>query len=161
MAVDLSFSTSKEHFNVRSAAIIRQHDHILCTSFEGLGFWFLPGGRPKRGETSVEGLKREFREELNAKIEVDAPHIIAESFFDLHDERYHELALYYVAECPPEVRFVTDQDCHTHEEEGRIYRYRWIELNGPTLKQFDLQPRALHAHFIDLPPLPLHIVFEG
>ncbi len=100
MSVDLSFSTAGEHFNVRSAAIIRHENHILCTTAEDLGFWFLPGGRPKRGESSIEGLKREFQEELNAEIEVDAPHIIAESFFDLKGEHYHELAFYYLAVCP-------------------------------------------------------------
>lgn len=161
MSVDLSFSTSTEHFNVRSAAIIRQHNHLLCTTFDGIDFWFLPGGRPKRGETSIEGLKREFREELDATIEVDAPHIIAESFFDLAGEHYHELAFYYVADCPPQVQFVTGEDCHHLAEEGRHYRYRWIELSPTVLANIDLQPRALHSHFIDLPPLPLHIVFDG
>lgn len=161
MSVDLSFSTASEHFNVRSAAIIRQQDHILCTTADDLGLWFLPGGRPKRGETSVAGLKREFREELNADVEVDAPHIIAESFFDLKGEHYHELTFYYVAHCPPQVRFVTGQDCHHLVEEGRHYRYRWIALSHDALALIDLQPRALHSHFIDLPPQPLHIVFDG
>lgn len=161
MSVDLSFSAAGEHFNVRSAAIIRHRNHVLCTTAEDLGFWFLPGGRPKRGESSIEGLKREFQEELNAEIEVDAPHIIAESFFDLKGEHYHELAFYYLAVCPPQVRFVIGEDCHHLVEEGRHYRYRWIELSLSALQEMDLQPRALHSHIIDLPPMPLHIVFDG
>jgi 8-oxo-dGTP pyrophosphatase MutT (NUDIX family) len=161
MSDDLSFSRDGQHFNVRSAAIIRHRNHILCTTADELDFWFLPGGRPKRGETSVAALKREFREELDADIDAQTPHIVAESFFDLDGQHYHELAFYYVADCPPQVRFVTDEDCHHLIEEGRRYRYRWIGLSHNALIEIDLQPRALHSHFIDLPPQPLHIVFDG
>lgn len=161
MSVDLSFRAFDQHFNVRSAAIIRKEAHILCTTADDLGFWFLPGGRLKRGESSAAALKRELREELNADVDVVAPHIIAESIFSLDHLHYHELAFYFAVSCPPNLPFVVDKDCHHLIEGDRHYRYRWIELSTDMLSEIDLQPRALHAHFIDLPSKPLHIMFNG
>lgn len=161
MAIGLTFDTAHHCFNERSAAIIRQEGHLLCTTSEGLGFWFLPGGRLKRGETSAMALRRELHEELHVDVRIGAPRIVAESFFLLDGQHYHELAFYFEVTCPASIPFVLGEDCHHLREGDQDYRYRWIDLSLPSLAKIDLRPHALHDHFIDPPPEPQHIIING
>jgi mutator protein MutT len=58
------------------AAVIEQNGSFLVTRrLEGThlaGLWEFPGGKIGRGETHVEGLTREIREELDAEADVGA-----------------------------------------------------------------------------------------
>ena len=55
------------------AAVIRRGNEIFATQ-RGYGefkdWWEFPGGKMEAGESPVEALKREIREELNATIKV-------------------------------------------------------------------------------------------
>ncbi len=56
------------------AAVIRDQDKIFTTQRgygEFQGGWEFPGGKVEEGETSIEALKREIREELKVEIEVE------------------------------------------------------------------------------------------
>lgn len=53
------------------------------------------GGHIARMETSEETLKREFEEELHAKIEVDRLMAIGEIFFPWGNRACHQICLYY------------------------------------------------------------------
>jgi len=58
------------------AAVIEQNGSYLVTRrLEGThlaGLWEFPGGKIGSGETHVEGLTREIREELDANVDVEA-----------------------------------------------------------------------------------------
>ena len=62
----------KFHIKVRASAIIIENDQILLVEFDdetGLHY-NLPGGTIEPGESMIEGLKREVKEETTANIEV-------------------------------------------------------------------------------------------
>ncbi len=66
-----------KHISVVAAVII--HDHkILCVQRGPAKYayisqkWEFPGGKVEEGETKIEALKREIREELHMEISVDA-----------------------------------------------------------------------------------------
>jgi len=61
----------KKH-RIRPTALIRRENRILLIEYEEEGqiHYNLPGGGLKKGESLVEGLIREVREEANAAIEV-------------------------------------------------------------------------------------------
>ncbi|MEM7347379.1 MAG: NUDIX domain-containing protein, partial [Chloroflexota bacterium] len=60
----------KFHIKVRASAIIIEHDAILLVEFDdktGLHY-NLPGGTIEPGESMIEGLKREVKEETDATV---------------------------------------------------------------------------------------------
>jgi hypothetical protein len=46
---DISWSGAGETFNLRVAAVIARGGKILLCTVDGLGYWFLPGGRVAPG----------------------------------------------------------------------------------------------------------------
>jgi ADP-ribose pyrophosphatase YjhB (NUDIX family) len=62
-AGDISWHSPCGTFHLRVAAILtRGEDGLLCT-VEGLGYWFLPGGRVRFGEPASAALAGELAEE--------------------------------------------------------------------------------------------------
>ena len=60
------------HLKVRASALVIEDNHILLVEFDddtGLHY-NLPGGTIEAGETIIEGLKREVREETAAEVDV-------------------------------------------------------------------------------------------
>ena len=42
---------------------------VLCTMSHGKDTWYLPGGKREAGESDIEALKREVREELSVELD--------------------------------------------------------------------------------------------
>ena len=161
MSVDLTFLADGHRVNIRTAAIIKHEGFILCDNEAGTEFSFLPGGRISRGENSAEALTREMREELGVEVKPKRPLIITESFFDgVQNERFHELAFYYVVPKPAALPFTPNEICHSHVENGAEYQFSWQEASLTKLRRVRLEPVALHQQFIDLPTEPVHVVIN-
>jgi len=161
MGIDLSFKSPGHRFNVRAAAIIRHEGYILCDQERGTNFSFLPGGRIQRGESSAKALQRELGEELEIDVQVGQPLIITQSFFDgIHSERYHELGFYYVVERPENLAFAPGQICRSIIEDGGWYDFSWVEATPEELVKAQVEPKAIHHHFIDLPAHPVHAIIH-
>jgi ADP-ribose pyrophosphatase YjhB (NUDIX family) len=58
---DISWSTPRETFNLRVAAVIGHGHKVLLCTVDGLGYWFLPGGRVVSGSrlSSPWGLEQQ------------------------------------------------------------------------------------------------------
>ena len=76
------------------AAIIRKDDTIFATQ-RGYGewkdYWEAPGGKVEPGESPVQALRREIREELDTEISVDRFLTTIESQVPPHDALLHVL----------------------------------------------------------------------
>lgn len=72
----------KKYFNVRVYGLLIEQEQILLSYEQYKGFDMLkfPGGGLEYGESTVDGLKREFKEELNCDIEV-LNHFYTTDFF--------------------------------------------------------------------------------
>ena len=68
---------------IRVSAILRRHDRVLLCRHEkpGKEYWLLPGGGVNAGESLVDALRRELREEigLEGEVALEGPVAIVDS----------------------------------------------------------------------------------
>jgi ADP-ribose pyrophosphatase YjhB (NUDIX family) len=119
---DISWTRPAGTFNLRVAGIITQAGNILLCSVAGLGYWFLPGGRVRQGESSDAALTRELAEELGQDLPAGALALIVENIY-ADQTPQHEIGLYYDVTWPAELA-TGDLDGGT--EPGHLFS--WVPL---------------------------------
>lgn len=94
MSKDMLFKTEEFVFSYRVGGILIRDGKILLQRPIGDDFAII-GGHISLLETTTETLKREFEEELHAKIEVDNLLAVGEIFFPWGNRPCHQICMYY------------------------------------------------------------------
>ena len=134
-ASDISWRGPAGTFNLRVAAIIIRQEHILLCTVDGLGYWFLPGGRVQLGEPSDVALARELAEELGHALPVGTLALVVENLYH-EGSPQHEIGLYYRLTWPAAL---APGDLHGGTEPGHYFR--WVPVRQ--LGSVDFQPAGL------------------
>lgn len=95
MEKDISFIFDDKRLNIRVAAFITYGDNVLLQTDPSVDFYFLPGGRVKLCESSLDAIKREVKEELNFIPENPKLFYFVENFFNMDNMKFHELMYVY------------------------------------------------------------------
>jgi len=120
-------------FNVRVyGLLINEHNEILVSDEQEYGMQFtkFPGGGLEYGEGMTDGLKREFIEECNAKVEI-LSHFYTTDFFvksAFNDSQI--ISVYYLVKNvnPLQLNFKTK--IFDFDGEGDVLQsFRWIKLD--------------------------------
>lgn len=90
---DITMDLGGCRVNLRVAAIVTKGQEVLVCRLRSEDWWFLPGGRIKTNESSIDALTRELREEIGDAFRIRRAIVVAESFFDLHGVSFHELCV--------------------------------------------------------------------
>jgi len=93
-AGDISWQDPHGTFNLRVAAILTRGAEILLCTVEGLGYWFLPGGRVRFGEPAAAALARELAEELGHQFPAGELALVVENIYAGAGIE-HEIGFYY------------------------------------------------------------------
>lgn len=93
---DALFKTEDSIFSYRIAGICIEGGKILLQKAAGQTAFNFPGGHVALGETSVQTLAREFREEIGAEISVGALKWVGEIFFPWEGRTWQQICLYYL-----------------------------------------------------------------
>ena len=105
------------HYTV-TAGVIWRKDHVLIAQrpLDGLlgGLWEFPGGKQQEGETLLECLKRELREELEIEVEVGEQILVVQHAFT------HFRITVYAFEC----RYLS----HDEPQALGVHAWRWVTL---------------------------------
>jgi 8-oxo-dGTP pyrophosphatase MutT (NUDIX family) len=127
----ISFKDGDKTFNFRLGAIIisRDRTRVLLHTIVGYGFYLLPGGRLEFMESSIDGIKRELKEELG--LEGIEARLIAtvENFFVFKQVHFHEVSDDYV------VYLTSDHsELEQHDRviglEGQNYIFDWVPISA-------------------------------
>ncbi|HLZ62854.1 MAG TPA: NUDIX hydrolase [Ktedonosporobacter sp.] len=156
----ICFDKEDTRFTYRVAGIILHNDHVLLNRFEGGKYWFLPGGRAELGETSIESLQREMREELGEEAQVERLLWIAETFYSDKRRSYHEVALYFLASFAASSGTYQQHGPFPGQEEEAGLTFQWFALDD--LDKLTLYPPFLKARLRqELPEHSVHVLDEG
>lgn len=154
----ISFDLDGVRFNFRVGGVCLDEGHVLLNRNAGDDWWYLPGGRCEPMEASARTLEREIEEELQAGIEVGELLWVAENFFTLHGQEWHELGLYFRFRFPAESPFLAKgTPFHRVEtDRGLELIYAWVPLDD--VAGIRLLPSFLASRLLRLPSRPEHIV---
>ena len=94
MGKDILFKTDDFVFSYRVGGILIHNDKILLQKPINDDFAII-GGHVSSLETSVNSLKREFKEELHMDIQVDNLMAVGEIFFPWGNKTCHQICFYY------------------------------------------------------------------
>ncbi|MBE5321457.1 NUDIX domain-containing protein [Pedobacter sp. MR2016-19] len=120
------------YFNVRVyGLLINQNNEVLVSDEEEYGFRFskFPGGGLEFGEGLIDGLKREFVEECNAKIEV-LSHFYTTDFFEkssFNDSQV--ISVYYLVKEKAPLLLAFKDTIYDFDGSGEILQaFRWVKI---------------------------------
>jgi len=153
MAPDITWSGPGGTFNLRAAAIIARAGEILLCTVDGLGYWFLPGGRARLGESGEAALARELAEEIGHELPAGKLALVVENIYH-GDTLQHEIGLYYRLAWPG---WLAPDDLHGGIEPG--HRFRWMPVSSLGMVRFE--PAGLIPVLHDLGDAVQHVVLES
>ncbi len=143
---DITLDLDGYRINLRVSAIVTQGENILVCRGTMEKWWYLPGGRIKTDETSLEALTRELHEEIGPHFRIRRPIVCAENFFKLHDVSFHELCTFYEVDWFGANLVLPPQD-------GEIFE--WIPRTA--VATLDLRPELIKRYIVN-PPSALQLV---
>ena len=145
--MDILFKNDDWVFSYRVAGICVHNGKVLLqtTTGEDRSFSF-PGGHVEFGESNEETLIREFKEEINADVQVGDLKWVAEVFFPWGTKPCHQICLYYMIEIlnpeiPKDGIFLAKEHM-----EGRNFdlEYHWVSIeDAGTMEIYPTQTRRL------------------
>jgi len=156
--MDILFKNDDFVFSYRVGGILVHNGKILLQRPADDDYAII-GGHVTAMETSAETLKREFEEELHAKIAVDDLLAIGEIYFFWGDKPYHQICLYYKVHLLDD-SIPLDGIFHGYDEldnERIDLDFCWVPLddlkNGTKVYPLELIPHILEptgqiVHFV-------------
>lgn len=138
--MDLTIDVEDYKLNVRAAGVIIHNNKVLAHKNINSDHYALIGGRVAIGDDSEKTVKREIQEELGKEIEITGYVATIENFFEMKDQKYHEILFIHRAE------FKNEEDKKIEYTlkniEGKDYlQYEWLDLGK--IEEYPLLPEAV------------------
>jgi len=137
--IRMSYSLPRPLFNVRVYGVLIENGAILVSDeiHSGKVITKFPGGGLQFGESTIDGLKREFHEELSIEITI-TNHFYTVDFFQASafDETQQVIGIYYLVTSDNSMD-ITVSDKHNfskHENGAQIFR--WIPFSEISAEEF-------------------------
>lgn len=144
----ISFDAEQGRFNYRSVAVIIHQNHVLIHRAEEDDFWAMPGGRVEFFEYSDATVVREIGEELGIEANVNRHLWHVESFFEYREQKFHEVANYYLVSVSALTEIESEVNFKGIEQPANLI-FCWVPLAG--LGKYNLYPQFLIERVGDLP----------
>ena len=126
--LDISIKVGEHMLNYRVGAIIKNEDKILVHHSIGKEHYTLPGGRVKEGESSIDALQREIKEEMALDTEYVRPVSFIENFFEMNSREYHELLIIHEIKFKDREAYNKDSYEPVEEHKKGKLEFLWLDV---------------------------------
>ncbi len=120
-----------KHFNVRVYGILTDNGNVLVSDefIKGKLITKFPGGGLEFGEGTSDCVVREFKEELNLKVEV-IRHFYTTDFFvtSAFNTNSQIISIYYLVKALEPMKFKTTHKVFDFEKKEGAQSFRWLKL---------------------------------
>ena len=155
MKKDISILIDDIKLNVRVSAFITCGDYVLLQSDPEAGFYYLPGGRVKLNESSVDAIKREIFEELDFNVENPKLFYYVENFFNHNQTNFHELLYIFSVELSQDEFDKLNNFKVKDKQTSKVY---WVHKDE--YKQLDCKP-TLVKNLFEVDKKTLHHIIHN
>lgn len=147
MEKDWLFYSDEYICGVRTAGVLVKNNRVLVQRDRNGNEYALPGGHIKIGETSEEGLVREYKEETGVDIKVKRLLWSEECFWKWNGKLAHSIAFYYLIEECDGCQIPDNGEFLPHKDNGDVV-IGWMEREA--LKSVTIYPEFLKTEIFDL-----------
>ena len=128
-------------FNFRVSALIENKGRYLLEKSIKTDFLNMPGGRVHAGESTLDAIKRELKEEL--KLENVEPKLIkiSEQFFVFDNTKYHELNFVYYVKLKNNNPLAQSDNIQNYDNQTQTMV--WIKRKD--LKKYKILPEFIYT----------------
>ena len=140
--VDVKFKEKEYSFHYRVVGVIVKDDKYLVQNIGGKDYYVLPGGHVNIGETSIDAIRREIREEVGIEVEEKDCKLFCynENIFKRDDKIEHWLEQYYIIST--DVELADSWEFVENDIDGiKTLKYNFIESDK--INEIDLKPEIL------------------
>lgn len=158
---DILFKTDDYIFSYRVGGVLIHKDKMLFQRVPGDDGYAFIGGHVAFGETTIEALVREFKEEICADIKVERLLMVVENFFPWGPRSCHQINLLYLVSLIDETQIPLEGSFKAVDELGneRIdLDMCWIPLKD--LPNITVYPIEAKKHIVDIPNEIVHFVYK-
>ena len=138
---DISVIVGEHLLNYRVSAIIKKENKVLVHHSIGSEHFTLPGGRVKEGESSIEALQREIKEEMDFETEYVRPVSLIENFFIMKGKEYHELLMTHELKFKNEEIYAKEKYEPVEPEKQGKLEFLWIDIKD--IDNINFVPEAM------------------
>lgn len=153
MNQDWLFQTDESICQLRTAGVLVRDGKVLVQR-DGVEY-ALPGGHVQIGETTVEGLVREYKEETGADIQVGRLLWTEECIWTWNGKLMHDLAFYYRIELCSSDSLPDTGEFVPQKDNGRIV-LGWLPMKQ--LAGLEIYPDFIKEQIFHLDAPPRHFI---
>lgn len=150
------FRTDEYICDLRTVGVLVRDGKLLVQRDRDGSEYALPGGHVKIGETTADGLVREYKEETGADIKVGKLLWTEECFWEWNGTQAHNIAFYYLIELADGSDIPDTGEFVSHKDNGNVV-LGWMPIEkladfddlSEVYQGADIQSRCTAAAFCD------------
>ena len=152
---DILFKADDYIFDVRTVGVLVKDGKILVQRDKEGNEYALPGGHIKLGETTADGLVREYKEETGADVHPLRLLWTEECFWEWNGRKAHNLAYYYLIELCEGSDIPDVGEFVSHKDNCNVV-IGWMPIDK--LEDVIIYPEFLKKKIFELSSSPEHFV---
>ena len=155
---DWIFRTDEYICDLRTAGVLVRNGKLLVQRERDGSEYALPGGHVKIGETTADGLIREYKEETGADIKVGKLLWTEECFWEWNGRKMHNISFYYQIELG-DSNDIPDTECFVPHKDNTGVVLGWMPIEK--LANLTLYPDFIKEQIHHLNTAPQHFVTKA